>query len=86
MPGKDYPLGANLWNLDGDSLGLPASPFQWRREKGDLDGSGGVNIFDLLDLLWILRDPSGRTVIADLDENSKVDIFDLLALLVLMRS
>ncbi|OGG02318.1 MAG: hypothetical protein A3F83_07980 [Candidatus Glassbacteria bacterium RIFCSPLOWO2_12_FULL_58_11] len=80
----DNPVGANLFNMDGDSLGLPALPFEWWREKGDLDGDGKVGIYDLLELLKVLGGAAARTALADLDANGKVDIFDLLTLLELL--
>ncbi|MEA2062058.1 MAG: dockerin type I domain-containing protein, partial [Gemmatimonadota bacterium] len=63
-----------------------------RGNKGDLDGNGTINIFDMLEILKIL---GGRITppleerlayAADLDSNETVNILDLLALLHLLSS
>ncbi|HUU27041.1 MAG TPA: fibronectin type III domain-containing protein [archaeon] len=59
--------------------------------RGDLDGSGAINIFDLLDMLKILAGRldtgDGRLFqAADIDINGVVNIFDLLALLKLLKN
>ena len=63
-----------------------------RGTKGDLDDSGAINIFDLLEILEIL---SGQTApplddrlffASDLDSNGSVNIMDLLALLQILSS
>jgi len=77
----DNPVGANLYNADGDSLGLPAAPFQWWRRSGDLDGNDRVDIFDLLGMLKMLGGSTTASGFADLDSNGKVDVFDLLQML-----
>jgi len=77
----DNPVGANLYNADGDSLGLPAAPFQWWRRSGDLDGNDRVDIFDLLGMLKMLGGSTAASGFADLDSNGKVDVFDLLQML-----
>ncbi len=60
--------------------------------KGDLDGDGAINIFDLLEILEIL---SGQTApplddrlffASDLDSSGSVNIMDLLALLQILSS
>ena len=49
---------------------------------GDVNGSGGTDIFDLIELLGLLvSQPAEFPVCADMDSDSDVDIFDLLALL-----
>ncbi len=50
-------------------------------EKGDIDGNGKVNIFDLLELLKMLGNKIPATSAADIDGNGKVNIFDLIDLL-----
>ena len=58
--------------------------------KGDIDGNGAINIFDLLNQLKIL---GGSQVpaddrefgAADVDSNGKINIFDLLELLKLLK-
>lgn len=56
-----------------------------RPKPGDTDGSGKVDVFDLLGLLRVMsghqRDRHG---FSDLDGNGKVDVFDLLKLLRIM--
>ena len=52
---------------------------------GDVNGSGGTDIFDLIELLGLLvSQPTDFPVCADVDADSDVDIFDLLALLELL--
>jgi glucose/arabinose dehydrogenase len=46
---------------------------------GDFDGSGSVDVFDLLQLLGAWGDCAG--CVEDIDGNGAVDVFDLLALL-----
>ncbi|MEA2062909.1 MAG: putative Ig domain-containing protein, partial [Gemmatimonadota bacterium] len=48
---------------------------------GDVDGSGAVDVFDLLDLLKVLSGAQEPSTSSDVDHNSKTDIFDLLDLL-----
>ncbi|MBW1696397.1 MAG: dockerin type I repeat-containing protein [Deltaproteobacteria bacterium] len=53
--------------------------------KGDLDGNGKINIFDLLALLRAIID-SETGWAADLNYDGKVDIFDLLEMLRSLKS
>ena len=58
--------------------------------KGDIDGNGKINIFDLLNLLKILGGSpvpadSREFGAADVDSNGKINIFDLLELLKLLK-
>ena len=91
----------NYWTSALDSLDQPTAfpavleVFSIRvidpnaSEPGDVDGSGAINIFDVLDILKILGgkitpDPS-MSAAADVDASGKIDIFDLLALLKKLR-
>jgi hypothetical protein len=64
-----------------DTLGFRFAPFV----AGDLDGDGGVDIFDLLAMLRILsgsaQPSAGELCTGDLDRSGKINIFDQLALL-----
>ena len=51
--------------------------------RGDLNGDGKANIFDLLEVLKALRDPNPPAA-ADLDGNEVVNIFDVLEMLKIM--
>jgi len=56
------------------------------RVAGDVDGSGKVNIFDLLALLRLLTEqPELPQPCADLDNDGKVNIFDLIGMLRLLN-
>jgi len=63
-----------------------------RGTKGDLDGSGAINIFDLLEILKILggqqtpKPDEPLFFTADMDSNGAVNIMDLLALLQILGS
>ena len=63
-----------------------------RGTKGDLDGSGAINIFDLLEILKILggqqtpKPDEPLFFAADMDSNGTVNIMDLLALLQILGS
>ena len=48
---------------------------------GDVDGSGKIDVFDLLDLLKVLGGSKAPSALSDIDANGKTDVFDLLALL-----
>ncbi|MEA1996625.1 MAG: putative Ig domain-containing protein, partial [Gemmatimonadota bacterium] len=51
---------------------------------GDVDGSGAVDIFDLLQLLKVLGGSEPVSSVSDVDVSGGTDIFDLLALLKLL--
>jgi Dockerin type I domain len=55
-------------------IGLEALP-------GDVDGSGTINIFDLLELLQILSGGKPASIGSDVNTDGSTNIFDLLALL-----
>lgn len=65
-------------NGDGDATAVRLVPVT--TELADLDGSGAVNVLDLIELLSSWGD-CGTMCPADIDGNNAVDIFDLLALL-----
>jgi hypothetical protein len=48
---------------------------------GDVDGSGRIDVFDLLGLLKVLGGTQASSALSDIDGNGKTDVFDLLALL-----
>lgn len=48
---------------------------------GDVDGSGKIDVFDLLGLLKVLGGSQASSALSDIDGNGKTDVFDLLALL-----
>jgi hypothetical protein len=54
-------------------------------QKGDVNGSGKVDIFDLLDLLKVISKKGTAVGSSDINEDGKTDIFDLLALLGLLK-
>jgi hypothetical protein len=74
-------LGNKVLDVFDPSLGL----------RGDVDGNGKIDIFDLLELLKVLGGRLSLTsnprlaLASDVDANAKVDIFDLLALLKLLK-
>ncbi|HUU26263.1 MAG TPA: cohesin domain-containing protein [archaeon] len=51
---------------------------------GDVNGSGSVDIFDLLQLLKVLGGTSEVSAASDVNQSGSTDIFDLLALLKLL--
>ena len=50
-------------------------------QKGDVNGDGNVNIFDLLDLLKVLSGTGTAGGAVDVNSDGKINIFDLLELL-----
>jgi len=94
VPPGDYRLSAELEGFRFEPAGLPAAvPGSGTSEliltgrrwiAGDLDGSGRVDIFDLIRLLQVLAgaEPSGRA--GDVDGSGAGNIFDLIALLQLL--
>ena len=52
-----------------------------RIRMGAVNNDDKIDIFDLLELLKQLADPTGQNSLGDVDEDGKVDIFDLLELL-----
>ncbi len=53
-------------------------------QPGDVDGTGIINIFDLLELLRVLGGSKPASGASDVDVNGVTNIFDLLALLRLL--
>ncbi|MCE5270560.1 dockerin type I domain-containing protein [bacterium] len=62
-------------------LHLAGSGMEAHALKGDLDGNGKVDVFDLLELLKVLSGAHPDSTASDLDGNGKTDVFDLLELL-----
>ena len=54
--------------------------------NGDIDANGKTNVFDMLDLLKILKAPASATEQSDTNNDGKTDIFDLLCLLNLLKN
>ena len=51
---------------------------------GDVDQSGSINIFDLLDLLQVLSGSKPSSLSSDVSQDGLTNIFDLLALLAIL--
>jgi len=51
---------------------------------GDVDRSGELNVFDLIQMLRILSGRAAQSICSDIDRNGGTDIFDLLELLRLL--
>jgi M6 family metalloprotease-like protein len=72
----DHNLRADFRTVNSEGYTVP----------GDVDGSGQVNIFDLIRLLQELAGNEPQSSGSDVDNNGRLDIFDLLAILQLLAA
>jgi len=81
-----YVAAQDSMNLVTLPPGAPADFYElvlleYTLQPGDVDGSGVINIFDLLSLLKVLGGSQPASIGSDVNGSGKTDIFDLLALL-----
>ena len=66
------------------ALPLALTPWLFCQFQGDVDLSGQVNIFDLLELLKILTGKLEENACSDINQDGVTNIFDLIGLLQLL--